>query len=163
MALSPPEPLLKNHVVDLFSCGEVTLDEWLVRRAIKNQLTGASRTYVVCDKNRVVAYYSLSSSAISVVDTKGKFRRNMPDPIPVVVLGRLAVDMNYQGSGIGRALIRDAGIRVVRASELIGIRGIIVHALSAEVSSFYQQMGFTPSKNNPMILMITLDDIKALL
>ncbi|MDR2213378.1 MAG: GNAT family N-acetyltransferase, partial [Pseudomonadales bacterium] len=90
-----------------------------------------------------------------------RFRRNMPDPIPVVVLGRLAVDRSYQSQGIGRALVQDASQRVIQAAGILGIRGLIVHALSNEAKAFYERIGFEPSPLDPMTLMITLADLKA--
>lgn len=97
------------------------MDGWLIRRARPHQASAASRTYVVCDGNRVVGYYALASGALAQNASPGRFRRNMPDPIPVVVLGRLAVDRNYQGRGLGRALFRDPAGRVAYAAEAIGI------------------------------------------
>ncbi len=133
---------------------------WLKRRALNNQTTGASRTYVACEGVRVMAYYALASSAISVSDAPGRFRRNMPDPIPVVVLGRLAVDRSLHGKGLGRALVKDAGQRVMQAADTIGIRGMIVQALSAEAKAFYERVGFDASPLDPMLLMMTLADLK---
>ncbi|MGH8548156.1 MAG: GNAT family N-acetyltransferase [Methylococcales bacterium] len=130
---------------------------------MKNQTSGASRTFVSCDGGRVVAYYSLASGAIAVSEAPGRFRRNMPDPVPVVVLGRLAVDRGYQGGGLGRALVGDAGLRVIQAADIIGIRGLIVHALSAEAKAFYRQAGFEPSPLDPMTLLITIADLKGCL
>lgn len=161
MIIKAPAPLTFEHDVNLFQCGIESLDIWLKRRALKNQETGASRTFVACDESRVVAYYSLASSAIIVNEASGRFRRNMPDPIPVVVLGRLAVDQSVQGKGIGRALIKDAGQRVVQAADAIGIRGMIVHAVSHEAKEFYERVGFEPSPLEPMMLMITLKDLQA--
>lgn len=109
----------------------------------------------------MLAYYALASSAVTVDAAPGRFRRNMPDPIPVVVLGRLAVDQSLQGKGVGRALVRDAGLRVIQAADTIGIRGMIVHALSAEAKAFYERTGFEPSPLDPMTLMVTLTDLKA--
>ena len=86
-------------------------------------------------------------------------RRNMPDPIPVVVLGRLAVDKSLHGKGVGRALVRDAGLRVIQVAETIGIRGMLVHALSDEARDFYLRVGFEPSPMDPMMLMVTLRDL----
>jgi GNAT superfamily N-acetyltransferase len=128
---------------------------------MKIQRTGASRTFVVCAGQRVLAYYVLASSAIAVIEAPGRFRRNMPDPIPVVILGRLAVDRSFQGKGVGRALVRDAGSRVIQAADTIGIRGLIVHALSAEAKAFYEHVGFSPSPLDSMTLMISLADLKA--
>lgn len=161
MTLSPPEPLTEDHDIDAFTSGVESLDVWLRRRALKNQLSGASRTFVACEGQRVVAYYALASSAIAVAETPNRFHRNMPDPIPVVVLGRLAMDNSFQGKGIGRALIRDAGYRVVQAADTIGIRGLIVHTISPEAKAFYEAVGFDPSPLDPMIMMITLADLKA--
>jgi GNAT superfamily N-acetyltransferase len=160
-ALSPPQPLADQHEIEDFSSGQVSLDEWLRRRARANQISGASRTYVVCEGNRVVAYYALASGAISVESAPGRFRRNMPDPIPVAVLARLAVDRNWQGQGIGRALFRDAARRVEQAADAIGIRGIVVHAISEDARSFYLALGFDPSPGDRMTLLVTLSDIRA--
>jgi len=161
MTLLPPEPLSGQHHVEPFDCGVESLDTWLKRRAMKNQIAGASRTFVACDGARVIAYYALSSSAITGDGATGRFRRNMPNPIPVVVLGRLAVDRAFHGKGMGRALVRDAGLRVLQAADTIGIRGIMVQALSVEAKVFYERVGFAPSPLDPMMLMITLADLKA--
>lgn len=135
------------------------MDNWLKQRAMKNQLSGASRTFVCCDDANVMAYYSLASSAVVTNNAPGRFRRNMPDPIPVVVLGRLAVDKSLHGQGLRRALIRDAGLRVIQVAEIIGIRGMLVHALSDEAREFYLRVGFEPSPMDPMMLMVTLVDL----
>ncbi|MDP2154655.1 MAG: GNAT family N-acetyltransferase [Sulfuricella sp.] len=161
MTLSPPEPLNGHHAIEAFASGVESLDTWLKRRAMKNQATGASRVFVACEGARVMAYYALASSAIAVDDASGRFSRNMPNPIPVVVLGRLAVDRSLHGKGVGRALVRDAGYRVMQAADTIGIRGVVVQALSAEAKAFYERVGFDPSPLDPMMLMMTLADLKA--
>ncbi len=114
MTFSAPELLTDCHEIEAFASGMESLDTWLKRRALKNQITGASRTFVACDGRGVVAYYALASSVVAVVEASGRFRRNMPDPIPVVVLGRLAVDQSFQGKGVGRALARDASYRIIQ-------------------------------------------------
>lgn len=162
-ALLPPEPLSDRHDLADFCCGEPSLDDWLGRRARANQASGASRTYVLCEGSRIVAYYALASGVIAVENAPGRFRRNMPSPIPVAVLGRLAVDRSRQGQGIGRALFRDAATRVAQAADVIGIRGILVHAISEEARNFYLALGFDPSPNEPMTLMVTLADVRAAL
>jgi len=161
VTLAAPEPLVAHHDVDSFESGVESLDFWLKRRALKNQATGASRTFVASDDRRVLAYYALASSAIIADALSGRFSRNMPDPIPVVILGRLAVDRSQQGKGWGRALVRDASQRVIRAADTIGIRGMLVHALSTEAKVFYERIGFEPSALDPMMLMVTLTDLKA--
>lgn len=161
MNLTAPEPLAAHHETTAFVCGVESLDHWLKQRALKNQATGASRTFVVSEGNRVVAYYALASSAVATEVATGRLRRNMPDPIPVVVLGRLAVDQSLQGSGMGRALVRDACLRVIAAADAIGIRGMIVHALSASAQTFYERVGFEPSPLDPMTLMATIADLRA--
>jgi len=159
--LSAPEPLTAHHAVADFDCGAASLNDWLKKRALRNQVSGASRTFVVCDDGRVVAYYTLASSAVALDSATGRLRRNMPDPIPVVVLGRLAVDVCFQSRGLGRGLLQDAGRRVLQAADEIGIRGLIVHAIDANAKAFYQRLGFDVSPLDPMTLMITLADLRA--
>ena len=160
MALSAPEPITTNHQIGDFTSGVVSLDEWLKRRALANQASGAARTFVVCEAHKIISYYALASGSVTVAGAPGRFRRNMPDPIPVVVLARLAVDRAYHGRGLGRALVRDAARRVVHAADAIGIRGIVVHAISDDAKAFYLALGFDPSPIEPMTLMITLADIR---
>ncbi|CAE6850401.1 hypothetical protein R69746_07324 [Paraburkholderia aspalathi] len=163
MMWTAPEPLTAGHVLDTFDSGVASLDTWLRRRALANQRSGASRTFVACEGGAVRAYYALASGAIAVEAASGRFRRNMPDPVPVVVLGRLAVDQTRQGTGLGRALVRDAGLRVLNAAAAIGIRGMIVHALSDQAKAFYERVGFEASPIDPMLLLITLADLEAAL
>ncbi|MFZ0745419.1 MAG: GNAT family N-acetyltransferase [Terracidiphilus sp.] len=161
--ISEPAPLADNHDTGDFHSGETSLDNWLRRRARANQVSGASRTYVVCVDKRVIGYYALASGIVTVESSPGRFRRNMPDPIPVAVLARLAVDDHWQGQGVGRALFRDAARRIAYAADVIGIRGIVVHAISEEAKNFYLALGFEPSPREPMTLMVTLSDVRAAL
>lgn len=163
MSLAGPAPLAQNHELDQFHSGETSLDGWLKNRARANQVGGASRVFVTCDGNRVVGYYSLSSSSIVQEIVPSRFRRNMPDPIPVVLLGRLAIDKEWQGKGVGRALFRDAAMRVSHAAEVIGIRGIVVHAVSDEARKFYAAIGFSECPHEPLTLVVTLQDIRAVI
>jgi predicted N-acetyltransferase YhbS len=163
VTITAPEPLSTDHNLAPFASGTENLDRWLKQRAMKNQVSGASRTFVACQAGQVVAYYALASSAIAVEAASGRLHSNMPDPIPVVVLARLAVDQRLQGKGLGRALIQDASLRVIQAADAIGIRGMIVHALSDNAKAFYERVGFEPSPLDPMILMVTLNDLKAAL
>lgn len=159
MTLRAPAPLADSHDLSDFNSGVPELDDWLRRRARTNQASGASRTFVVCDDDRVVAYYALASGAVKLAEAPGRFRRNMPDPIPVAVLGRLAIDESYQKRSLGRALVRDAGLRLLNAAEVIGIRGLLVHAISDDARLFYEALGFLPSPSDPMTLMVGLHDL----
>jgi len=161
VSVSEPVPLADLHDLTGFVSGVGSLDEWLRRRARANQASGASRTFVACEKSKVVGYYALASGAVEVASATGRLRRNMPDPIPVAVLGRLAVDRECHGRGMGRALFADSARRVVRASELIGIRGMLVHAISPEAKAFYLALGMIESPLDPMILMVALSDLQA--
>ena len=163
MALSRPELLADHHDLENFASGESSLDDWLRRRARANQLSGASRTYVVSEGDRVAGYYALASGAVAPEVVPGRFRRNMPDPIPVVILGRLAVDRTWQGRGLGRGLFRDAAQRVVQAADAIGVRGILVHAISDQARDFYLALGFDECPGQPMVLVVTLADLRAAL
>ena len=158
--LSAPEPLGDAHHLDLFRSGSDTLDEWLRRRARANQASGASRTYVLAEDRRVVGYYCLASGALDLADAPGPVRRNMPDPIPVMVLGRLAVDRAYQNQRVGKALLREAILRVLQASEIAGIKAILVHAISEEARQFYLRHGFVESPVQPMTLCLALDSVR---
>lgn len=161
--IESPAPLTAEHVLAEFDSGVASLDDWLRRRALQNQASGASRTFVVCDAGQVVAYYALAASAVAPDAAPGRFRRNMPDPIPVVVLARLAITRDHQGRGLGRALFQDAANRVIHAADTIGIRGLLVHAITEEAKAFYVRLGLDPSPLEPMTLMTTVADLKATL
>lgn len=154
--LSAPKLLTTAHRLDDFCCGVVSLDDWLKRRAYSNQISGASRTYVVAEEQSVVGYYCLASGALALNNAPSRLRRNMPDPLPIAVLGRLAVHQSYQGRGIGVALLQDAVLRTLQASDILGIRGLLVHALSAEAKAFYEHHGFVASPTQPMTLILSL-------
>ena len=162
-ALSPPEPLAPDHDLDAFESGVAELDEWLKRRARRNEAAGASRTFVVCAGRRVVGYYSLAAGSILHAAATGRVRRNMPDPVPVLLLGRLAVDRAWQGKGLGADLLADAVLRSIGAADSIGVRAILVHAISDAAKAFYEKHGFRSSLIDPMTLMITIDEAKRML
>lgn len=158
-ALRAPELLTATHELAAFACGEPMLNDWLRRRALANQISGVSRSYVLLlGGERVIGYYSLAAGAIAVIDAPGRVRRNMPDPIPMAVLGRLAIDQAWQGKGLGHLLLRDAVLRTRQAAAMIGIRGLLVHALSPAAKRFYESRGFRESPANPMTLLVTLAD-----
>jgi GNAT superfamily N-acetyltransferase len=155
--MQAPQALTPQHELGDFDCGELVLNEWLKRRALINQLSGASRIFVVTgESNRVLAYYALAAGAVAHADAVGAVRRNMPDPIPVMVLGRLAVDRSCQGRQLGSALLKDAFLRTVNVAENVGIRALLVHALNDAAKQFYLDRGFQPSPANPYTLMLRL-------
>ena len=160
MELKAPERLEPHHLLESFDCGIHSLNDWLKRRARMNEREGASRSYVVCAGQEVVGYYCLAAGSVCCLDVPGRVRRNMPDPLPVMVIGRLAIHREWQGQGLGRALLRDAALRTLSAAEVAGVRAILVHALSEEAKRFYIRWGFMESPTNPMTLVITLQDVK---
>lgn len=162
MTLAAPTLLNEMHVLDGFDCGVPALDDWLKRRARANLVSGASRTFVVAEpESKVIGYYALAAGAVASEAAPGRVRRNMPAPIPVAVLGRLAIDRAHHGKGLGRALFRNAGLRVIQAADIVGIRALLVDAISEEAKAFYMALGMAPSPLSPMTLMVTLADLRA--
>ena len=157
-AIGVPEKLCAAHDLSEFECGEAALDDWLKRRAAQNEETGASRTYVVCVGKQVVGYYALAVGAVAHVDAPGRVKRNMPDPVPIMVIGRLAVHRSYQGRDIGLGLLRDAVLRTLQAADIAGIRAILGHAIAERAKRFYQKWGLISSPTAPMTLMITVTE-----
>lgn len=158
--ITEPSLLTTSHILSCFNSGNNTLNDWLIRRALKNQETGASRTFVICeDQSSVIGYYALATGSIERVAATGNFSRGMPDPIPVIVLGRLAVDHNHQGKRLGAALLRDAMLRTLAISNNVGIRGLLVHAISIEAKNFYLKYGFQESPIEPMTLFLSIKNI----
>lgn len=157
--LRAPVPLTEAHQLDGFRCSETALEIWLKQRARKNQQDGASRCYVVCAGVAVVGYYALAAGAVSHVQAAGSVRRNMPDPIPVIVLGRLAVHVDWAGRGIGAGLLKDAVLRALRLSQEMGIRAMLCHALTEDAKRFYLHHGFSESPIEPLTVMLNLAKI----
>jgi GNAT superfamily N-acetyltransferase len=154
--LTAPTLLTAKHDLESFCCGVSSLDDWLKQRSLKNQVSGASRTYVVAAEQKVVGYYCLASGALALNDAPNSIRRNMPDPIPMALLGRLAVDQAWQHKKLGVALLQDAVVRTMQANEILGIRGLLVHAISPEAKGFYEHHGFISSVTQPMVLILSL-------
>ena len=154
--ISAPQPLTDRHQLARFDCGESSLDDWLKRRSAKNQANGSSRTYVVCEDDVVVGYYCLAAGAIGHADAPSPMTRNRPDPIPVLVLGRLAIHKEHHLKGIATALLNDAIRRAIQASEIAGVTALLVHALSEQARRFYLSRGFIESPVRPMTLCLML-------
>lgn len=146
-----------------FDSGELSLDEWLKKRALKNHAAGASRCFVLCIGKVVIAYYSLSAGAISHAAAPKTMRRNMPNPLPVLLLCRLAVDRRYHNQGIGQALLRDAMLRTTSVAGHAGVFALLIHALSDQAKQFYLSRGFVESPLQPMTLLMTIDTVRLIL
>lgn len=158
---SLPRAISESDDVATFDSGEPSLDDYLRARALNNHASGASRCFVTCRDGRVVGYYALASGSASHAELPGKFRRNMPDPVPVILLSRLAVDSKHQGCGLGENLLRDAIARCVNAAEQIGVRAILVHALHDKARQFYTRYQFESSPTDPLHLTLLIKDAKA--
>ena len=154
--ISAPQPLADGHQLVDFDSGEPWLDDWLKRRAAKNQANGSSRTYVVCERQAVIGYYCLAAGAIGRAEAPSAIKRNRPDPIPVLVLGRLAIHKDHHQKGIGTALLRDAILRAIQAAEIAGITALLVHAISEQAKRFYRSRGFIESPIKPMTMCLML-------
>ena len=157
--ITAPVAITSAHDLENFCSGEPSLDMWLRSKALKNE-GKASRTYVVCQGDRVVGFYSLAVGSVAHEFSLGNIKRNMPDPVPVMILGRLAVDQSAQGKGIGKALVRDAILRTIQAASIAGIRAILVHALHDRAATFYQECGFRASPVSPLTCMLRLEDLQ---
>jgi len=155
-SIAAPAPLRAEHRLDAFQCAAAELESWLKERALKNQLDGASRTFVACANEDVVGYYALAAGAVLHAQASGSIRRNMPEPIPVAILGRLAVHSGWGRRGIGAGLLRDAILRTMRLSEEMGVRALLCHAISQDAKNFYLYHGFVESPIEPMTVMLNI-------
>lgn len=159
-----PRPLAVGDRLSEFRCGEESLDIWLRGRARRNEKTGASRTMVSTTREgRVAGYYCLSSSAIDRGDGPPSLAAGMPSSIPVALLGRLAVDRDYAGRGLGVSLLQHATIRAIEAAATIGIHAMLVHAINDDVVPFYERFGFTPFPDAQRTLFLLTKDARATL
>ena len=158
-----PIPLASDHDGSGFRSGNEILDAWLAGRAMRNQRSGASRTFVTTrhHSTRILGYYCLAASSIRLGETPGIVRRNMPDPVPVILLGRLAIDRAVQGLGLGRALLEDATRRVLAAGDTIGVRALLVHAIDDRAANFYRHFGFVASPHDDATLFLPMTRIRA--
>jgi predicted N-acetyltransferase YhbS len=157
--IKKPVALALGHNISNFDCGNSTLSNWLIRKALKNQVSGGSKTFVIADDKRVVGYYALASGSVERLLAPKNISRNMPEPIPVMVLGRLAVDIEYQGQSLGKGLLKDALLRCKSVAENVGVRAVLVHAISEQAKMFYRQYGFQESPIDDMTLFIAMKNI----
>lgn len=159
--LAAPAPLAAHHLLDDFDCGKATLDDWLIRHALQAQASGSARTFVVADGRRVAGYFSLAVGQVDTVEAPERVRKGMGQyPIPVVLLARLAVDLSYQGRGIGVGMLQDAIRRTLMIAEQAGIRALLTHPIDADADAFYRRFGFASSPVREGQLLLLLKDAR---
>lgn len=158
-----PQPLTAGHDIAAFRCGEDSLDEWLHRFALANQASGSARTFVTCLDGRVVGYYALATAAVSKASAPARVAKAMPEPIPVLLLARLAVDQTMQGHELGWRLLRDAILRTLQVAEHVGVRALLAHALDQRAADFYARYDFRPSPTDPLHMLLLLKDARVLI
>lgn len=163
-SLSPVEPLAKRHDLSRFDCGQPALDIWLRRFALSNQASETTRTYVVHRGLRVVGFSSLCAGSVQRESVPARVSQSLANqPVPVIVLARLAVDATEQGRGLGAALLRDALARCMAAADVIGARAVLVHALSDDARRFYEHFDFQSSPLEPNQLLLLMKDLRTLI
>ncbi|HQR80941.1 MAG TPA: GNAT family N-acetyltransferase [Actinomycetota bacterium] len=157
-----PRPIEATDNTADFASGEESLDRYLADRALTNHLADLGRCYVCVDAEtgKVLGYYTLSAVAVEHSELPGKVRRNAPNPVPAVLMGRLAIDTKAQGSGLGRFLVRDAILSTLAAADRIGVRILLVHALHEQAATFYEKLGFNRSPTDPLHLYLLLADAR---
>ena len=155
-----PELLAASHDVDRFDCGNESLNHWLKRRAPRNQREGSSRTWVVTDGARVVGFYASATAVVARTEATTRAARNQPDPLPAMLLGRLAVDRNHQGKGLAAALLKHFLLKALEVAELTGLRLVLVHAQDSQAAGFYRYYGFESSRVDDLTLMLLIKDIQ---
>jgi GNAT superfamily N-acetyltransferase len=162
LLLSAPEPLAASHDVSEFSCGYPTLDNWLRTRALSNQQKGFTAVMVVHQEGRVVGYYGLAPTAVVPSTLPRSVRTGQPpNPVPCLLLGQLATDLQWAGRGIGTGLLKHALARCVQAASLVGGRALMVNAIDGEAARFWTRRGFIASKDDPLVLFRSIGDIAA--
>ena len=155
--------LSPGHDLQLFDCGKDGLNMWFQKHALQSQAVNASRTYVGLEENRVIGFYSLAVGHVAYDEASARLKKGLAhQPVPVMLLARLAVHQEWQGKGVGKALLRDAVLRTLQAADLAGIRALVTHAKDEQAKRFYQSFDFQPFATDPLHLGALLKDLKAL-
>jgi GNAT superfamily N-acetyltransferase len=164
-AFSAVQKLTAEHDLSQFDCGKEPLNKFLQRFALTNQLSNSAQTYVVCSgSNIVVGYYSLAVGAVEHAEAPARISRGLArQPIPVMLLARLAIDKSVHGAGLGKALLKDALLRTAQAADIAGIRAMLVHPKDEEAKAWYEKFDFEPSPTDPLHLFLLMKDLKALI
>jgi len=158
------EKLRRDHVLEDFDCGKEPLNRFLIRNALQNQQANASQTYLLVTTNRVIGYHTLVVGEVTFAAAPVRLKKGLArHPVPIMLLARLAVSRDYQGRGLGQALLKDALLRTLRAADIAGIRAFAVHAKDKEARAFYEHFDFIASPSDPMHLFLLLKDLRALI
>jgi len=157
------EKLRRDHILEDLDCAKERLNKFLIRNALQSQQSNASRTYLAVETGRVIGYHTLVIGEIAYNETSERLRKGLPrHPVPIMLLARLAVSRDWQGRGVGPALLKDALLRTLQAADIVGIRAFAVHAKDDEAREFYEHFDFVPSPTDPMHFYLLLKDIKTL-
>lgn len=156
LPFSPPEPIRGEHNLSPFDCGVSTLNRWLANLAMANQVRGASRTFVIHQDRRVTGYYCLVAGGVERQELPGTMRQNMPNPIPAIILGRLAVDARWQGQGLGAVLLKDAMARAQFIASHVGAAILVVDTNDQGTARFYKKFGFRPFPHDASRLLLKI-------
>jgi GNAT superfamily N-acetyltransferase len=155
------EKLRREHNVAGFDCGNPALTAWLQRFAWTNQQADSTKTYVACREGRVAGYYALTARSVHKHESPQRIAKGLTNhPVGVVLLARLAVDVDEQGRGLGKALLFDALKRVEEAADIVGVRAVLVHAIDEAARRFYEHFNFDPSPVDPFHLMLLLKNLR---
>ncbi|MCI5212107.1 MAG: GNAT family N-acetyltransferase [Candidatus Electrothrix sp. ATG2] len=154
--MTAPEPFTSGHNTMCFDCSVPSLNDWLCKQALRNEIAGVSRTYVVSRRQKVIAFYSLTTGSVTCCDRNPS--KKQYKAIPVIVLTRLAVDMEHQGRGLGFGLFKDAVARSLYVARKIDVRALVVHALNEQIKNFYARYGFTELTIDPMVLKLPVSE-----
>lgn len=164
MSIVGPSPLIREHQVEAFTCGEPELDDWLQGHALAAQASDSARVFVATleDRVTVVGFYAITAAQVLPAAATARTMQGQPRnrPVPVILLARFGVDERYQGQGLGRSLLQDAMVRSAAASEIIGARAILVHAKNERARDFYLRFGFEPSLTDPLHLLLLMKDVR---
>jgi len=154
-----PEIFADAHDIESFDCGDEALNDWFHRRASRNQREGSSRTWVVTNQGSVVAFYASSTAVLTRIEATKRAARNQPDPLPAVLIGRLAVDREHQGRGLAAALLKNFLLKALEVAQITGVRLVLVHAKNEQAADFYRHYGFDASPIDDLTLMLLMKDI----
>ncbi len=155
-----PELLRPQHLLDGFDCGDAALNGWLLSKAAHNQSGGGSRTWVVALGGEVVGFYASSAAVVLRAEATKRAARNLPDPLPALLLGRLAVDVEHQGAGLGAAMLKHFILKSLEVARITGVRLLLVHARDEGAAGFYGRYGFEPSPVDDLTMMLLVKDIR---